>query len=73
MCQDKRIFDAMMNAGTPCPYDGLIGEEGRIAWLSEDGNTIPEEGVEKDEGWTNDQKTMVSVGAVGLLFLLFLL
>ena len=58
MCQDKRIFDAMMNAGTPCPYDGLIGEEAKIAWLSEDGNTIPEEGVEMDEGWTNDQKTM---------------
>lgn len=73
MCQDKRIFDAMMNAGTPCPYDGMIGEEARIAWLSEDGNTIPEEGVEKDEGWTNDQKTMAGAGAVGLLFLLFLL
>ena len=26
MCQDKRIFDAMMDAGTPCPKDGLIGD-----------------------------------------------
>ena len=23
MCQDQRVFDAMMNAGTPCPYQGL--------------------------------------------------
>ena len=25
MCQDKRIFASMMNAGTPCPFDGLVG------------------------------------------------
>ena len=27
MCQDPRIFDAMMQAGTPCPYDGMIGKQ----------------------------------------------
>jgi len=32
MCQDQRVFDAMMNAGTPCPYDGLIGAEAKAAW-----------------------------------------
>ena len=32
MCQDKRVFDAMMNAGTPCPYNGLIGSEAKAAW-----------------------------------------
>jgi len=26
MCQDERVFTAMMNAGTPCPVDGKIGE-----------------------------------------------
>ena len=35
MCQDKRVFDAMMDAGTPCPYDGLIGDEAKEAWESE--------------------------------------
>ena len=25
MCQDPKIFDAMIHAGTPCPYDGQIG------------------------------------------------
>jgi len=32
MCQDERVFDAMMNAGTPCPKDGLVGDKARIAW-----------------------------------------
>ena len=32
MCQDERVFDAMMNAGTPCPKDGLIGDKARLAW-----------------------------------------
>lgn len=32
MCQDPRIFQAMMNAGTPCPIDGKIGEDAKTAW-----------------------------------------
>ena len=32
MCQDKRVFDAMGMAGTPCPYEGKIGEEATVAW-----------------------------------------
>jgi hypothetical protein len=32
MCQDERVFTAMMNAGTPCPVDGKIGEQARIIW-----------------------------------------
>ena len=32
MCQDRRVFDAMMNAGTPCPIDGKIGAEARAIW-----------------------------------------
>jgi hypothetical protein len=24
MCQDRRVFDAMLAAGTPCPYEGKI-------------------------------------------------
>ena len=35
MCQDERVFDAMMNAGTPCPKDGLIGDKARLAWEME--------------------------------------
>jgi hypothetical protein len=34
MCQDRRVFDAMMAAGTPCPYEGLIGEQAKVAWAA---------------------------------------
>jgi hypothetical protein len=33
MCQDRRVFDAMWQAGTPCPFQGMIGEQAREAWL----------------------------------------
>ena len=32
MCQDRRVFDAMMNAGTPCPVDGKIGADAKAIW-----------------------------------------
>jgi hypothetical protein len=32
MCQDERVFTAMLNAGTPCPVDGKIGEAARDIW-----------------------------------------
>jgi hypothetical protein len=28
MCQDVDVWQAMMDAGTPCPVDGLIGQKG---------------------------------------------
>jgi len=34
MCQDPGVFDAMMMAGTPCPYEGQIGEAAKIGWES---------------------------------------
>ena len=37
MCQDRRVFDAMMNAGTPCPIDGKIGAEAKAVWDAESG------------------------------------
>lgn len=32
LCQDERVFTAMMNAGTPCPVDGKIGEQAKQIW-----------------------------------------
>ena len=32
LCQDKRVFKAMLNAGSPCPIDGLIGEEAKTKY-----------------------------------------
>jgi len=35
MCQDERVFEAMLNAGTPCPKNGLVGDQARLAWEME--------------------------------------
>ena len=35
LCQDERVFTAMMNAGTPCPVDGKIGNEAKVVWESD--------------------------------------
>ena len=32
LCQDARVFDAMWRAGTPCPYNGKIGDDAKKAW-----------------------------------------
>ena len=32
LCADARVFDAMWNAGTYCPYNASIGEEARKGW-----------------------------------------
>ena len=32
LCQDKRVFSAMESAGTPCPFDGKIGDEAAAKW-----------------------------------------
>jgi hypothetical protein len=32
LCQDERVFTAMMNAGTPCPVDGQIGASAKDIW-----------------------------------------
>lgn len=34
LCQDERVFTAMMNAGTPCPVDGKIGNEAKDIWIA---------------------------------------
>lgn len=32
LCQDERVFEAMINAGTPCPIDGKIGKDAMDIW-----------------------------------------
>ena len=34
LCQDVRVFDAMIAAGTPCPYEGKIGDAAKVAWMA---------------------------------------
>lgn len=42
MCQDKNVWQAMMDAGTPCPIDGLIGEKAKARWIEIGGFYQPE-------------------------------
>ena len=32
LCEDARVWRSMMQAGSPCPYKGKIGEEAKVAW-----------------------------------------
>ena len=32
LCQDDRVFQAMLDAGTPCPVQGKIGEQAKTIW-----------------------------------------
>ena len=32
LCQDRRVFEAMNSAGTPCPFQGKIGKEAASMW-----------------------------------------
>ena len=32
LCQDERVFESMIQAGTPCPIDGKIGSEAKQLW-----------------------------------------
>jgi hypothetical protein len=71
MCQDKRVFDAMMDAGTPCPYDGMIGADAKAAWESDPAR---QPGEDKKEVLDDGSKTLFGAGGVlGVLALLLLL
>jgi len=32
LCQDERVFESMIQAGTPCPIDGKIGKQAMKLW-----------------------------------------
>jgi hypothetical protein len=63
MCQDRRVFDAMLQAGTPCPYEGLIGTQAKAAWEAN-----PDKLPKLDEEKPDDTYKKVGIGAIlGLL------
>ena len=68
LCQDVRVFDAMMMAGTPCPYHGIIGTDARIAWQNDEENR-PKTEEEEDDG---SNAILGGIGASALGFLLLL-
>ena len=36
LCQDERVFESMIQAGTPCPIDGKIGKDSLALWKKYD-------------------------------------
>jgi len=76
MCQDERVFDAMLNAGTPCPKDGLVGDKARLAWEME---SVKQE-IERDQNdvikrmFNENSETKIGLGVIisTLAFLLLL-
>ena len=36
LCQDHRVFQSMIMAGTPCPFFGKIGTEAEEEWKKYD-------------------------------------
>ena len=69
MCQDRNVFDAMMNAGTPCPYQGLIGDAAKLGWETHVEETEKEL---KLMGPIDAETVAPAVGAGLLAFLLLL-
>src|SRR5210317_1904732 len=69
MCQDEKVFDAMMMAGTPCPYEGKIGAAAKIGWDSHEETKRVKSGSEEK----TNVKEAATVGGMGLLALLLLL
>ena len=76
MCQDQRVFDAMMDAGTPCPYNGLIGDEAKQAWEAEqlavDVGMTDSPNTE-EEGGLNEKRAQGAGAVAGVFGLLLLL
>lgn len=70
LCQDTRVFDAMMMAGTPCPFDGMIGPDARAAWET---NLELQPDAEGKKGMNNGTKTMLGSAGVAALLILLLL
>jgi hypothetical protein len=69
LCQDERIFNAMMQAGTPCPFDGMIGQDAKLAWEQ---NKDQQPSAVKEELDKDDKTFFGGLGLSSLLLLLLL-
>ena len=65
LCQDPDVWQAMMDAGTPCPIDGLIGDEAKAAWQVRTEKKPMPEGEDEP---TAEQKRNKALGIMGGIF-----
>jgi hypothetical protein len=68
LCQDDRVFTAMMNAGTPCPVDGKIGEEAKRIW--DNNPTRKPESIKESNNASFWQKVSAGLGVLAILLIL---
>ena len=79
LCQDPRVWDSMLDAGTPCPAEGLIGTEAANYW-KENPSKIPVGSkfrddytiVVKDETQQGDFDALKNFGLMALTLFLIL-
>ena len=71
LCQDRRVYDAMEMAGTPCPFKGKLGDEAKEAW-KKNVRFKPQPVERIDAADVTDNATKVGAGLIGLA-LLFLI
>jgi hypothetical protein len=69
MCQDQKVFDAMMHAGTPCPYNGLIGSAAKLGWESHVEQTEKE--LKEMDKPSVEETAIMGMGGIAALLLLF--
>ena len=71
LCQDRRVYDAMEMAGTPCPFLGKIGEQATDEWKNNPGRIPPSEVIRtKEDVQSRNAKIGASIGGLALLLLL---
>ena len=71
MCQDPDVWAAMMSAGTPCPIDGLIGQQAKDAWAVQTAEIpMPPEENEITAQQKRD-KALSIMGTVAAAFIFF--
>ena len=59
MCQDRRVFDAMLAAGTPCPVEGQIGVTAKMYWEAN-----PDKIPKLDEPKSDDTYKKIGIGSL---------
>ena len=69
MCQDKDVWQAMMDAGTPCPIDGLIGDQAKDAWQVRTDQIPMPEGEDEITAQEKRDKVLSIMGTVAAAFL----
>ena len=72
LCQDRRVYDAMEMAGTPCPFLGEIGDKATDQWKANPGRIPPVEEMET-KGDVQKRNAAVAAGGISLALLLLLL